>query len=314
MSVVPKDKKDQRGRFKKKKKKKKKKSKKNRQGAAANVGKTSNWEALKEQLAGKGERGTNGGGKKKRKRAALPSVTQENSGPDAQKSMQDLFPEKSKYVACDCEMVGVGMARVSALARASLVDWNGQVLYDKFVRPKEKITDYRTRVSGVRRRDMTTALSFDRAQTEVAAILKGKILVGHALKNDTAALKIHDHPEADIRDTALYRPLLKQHANGSWRPKSLRALAAELGEIIQTGEHSSVEDARASMMVFRKYRDAWERSLLNGTNQKKRKLNPPRHAGPVGDIFSSKAKRAKSATKKISRKQRRHRERAQHAV
>ena len=101
-----------------------------------------------------------------------------------------FFPDPSEYVACDCEMVGVGAGRVSALARASLVNWNGKVIYDKFVRPKGKITDYRTRVSGVRKRDMDAAVNFDRAQREVKELLHGKILVGHALKNDVEALKI----------------------------------------------------------------------------------------------------------------------------
>ena len=121
------------------------------------------------------------------------------AGPD----QSSLFPDTSKYVACDCEMVGVGAGRVSALARASLVNWHGKILYDKFVRPKGKITDYRTRVSGVRKRDMDAAVNFDRAHKEVKALLAGKILVGHALKNDLSALKIQ-HPVEMIRDSAMY--------------------------------------------------------------------------------------------------------------
>ena len=45
-------------------------------------------------------------------------------------------------------MVGVEGSQ-EALARVSIVNYNGHVLMDKFVRPKKRITDFRTWVSGV---------------------------------------------------------------------------------------------------------------------------------------------------------------------
>lgn len=63
----------------------------------------------------------------------------------------------TKVVAMDCEMVGVGReGRRSILARVSIVNVQGQVLYDKFVRPKEKVKDFRTAVSGIRRQDLAS--------------------------------------------------------------------------------------------------------------------------------------------------------------
>eukprot|EP00955_Chlamydomonas_euryale_P008765 93476-Chlamydomonas_euryale.AAC.1 len=54
-------------------------------------------------------------------------------------------------VAMDCEMVGVGPDGVrSALARVCLVNDDGNVLMDSHVRPKERVTDFRTWVSGVK--------------------------------------------------------------------------------------------------------------------------------------------------------------------
>ena len=52
-------------------------------------------------------------------------------------------------IAIDCEMVGVGLNE-DALARVSIVDKKGEVLYDKYVKPEEPVTDYRTKVSGIR--------------------------------------------------------------------------------------------------------------------------------------------------------------------
>lgn len=68
----------------------------------------------------------------------------------------------------DCEMVGVGPHQESGLARCSLVDINGDVLYDKFIRPEGQITNYRTRVSGITRQHMEQATPFAVARLEVS--------------------------------------------------------------------------------------------------------------------------------------------------
>jgi RNA exonuclease 4 len=47
-------------------------------------------------------------------------------------------------------MVGVGPeGEESALARVSLVNYNGAVLMDEYVKPMERVTDFRTAVSGI---------------------------------------------------------------------------------------------------------------------------------------------------------------------
>lgn len=56
----------------------------------------------------------------------------------------------TKCVAMDCEMVGVGDGKDSIIARVSIVNHYGSPVYDKFVKPRETVTDYRTYVSGIR--------------------------------------------------------------------------------------------------------------------------------------------------------------------
>ena len=57
----------------------------------------------------------------------------------------------TKAVAMDCEMVGVGQGGMdSVLARVSIVNQYGRCIYDKYVKPKEYVTDFRTQFSGVR--------------------------------------------------------------------------------------------------------------------------------------------------------------------
>ena len=76
------------------------------------------------------------------------------------------------------------------MARASLVDGTGKVIYDEFVKATEKVSDYRTHVSGVRAKDMRKGVQFKKCQRDVANLLKGRILVGHALHNDLKALEL----------------------------------------------------------------------------------------------------------------------------
>src|SRR3978361_998571 len=109
-------------------------------------------------------------------------------------------------------MVGVGGAEDRfVLARVSIVNFHGTQIYDSFVRPKEFVTDWRTHVSGVSPKNMATARTFEDVQTDVAEILKDRILVGHAIKNDLEAIMI-GHPKRDIRDTSRFREFRKYSA------------------------------------------------------------------------------------------------------
>ena len=58
-------------------------------------------------------------------------------------------------------MVGVGFGgKDSVLARVSIVNHFGHCIYDKYVKPREKVTDYRTAVSGIRPEDIQNGLYF----------------------------------------------------------------------------------------------------------------------------------------------------------
>lgn len=48
-------------------------------------------------------------------------------------------------------MVGVGInGQEHMLARVSIVNTHGRVIYDKCVAPQERVVDYRTPISGIR--------------------------------------------------------------------------------------------------------------------------------------------------------------------
>ncbi|KIM31440.1 hypothetical protein M408DRAFT_21475 [Serendipita vermifera MAFF 305830] len=185
--------------------------------------------------------------------------------PDSKENLAAMVLRKSsgkenakptKFLAMDCEMVGVGpFGLESVLARVTMVNYVGDVVLDEFVLPQETVTDWRTAVSGVRKEDMANAKTFAEVQALVSALLKDRVLVGHALTNDLSALLL-SHPWLQTRDTqgfAPFRAIMK-----SRRP-ALRKLVKEiLGITIQEGEHSSVVDARAPMALYRLYRKQWE--------------------------------------------------------
>lgn len=103
-------------------------------------------------------------------------------------SWRDNWPAKNNAhvsIAIDCEMVGLGhLGAESALARVSLVNYHGHIVLDTFVAPRERVTDWRTWVSGVREEDILGAPSFEEVQKKVAELIEGKVMVGHAIEND----------------------------------------------------------------------------------------------------------------------------------
>jgi DNA polymerase III epsilon subunit-like protein len=170
-----------------------------------------------------------------------------------------LLTDPANAVAIDCEMVGVGPGGVlSVLARVSIVDWHGRILLDAFVKVQERVTDFRTRVSGIRPADLTgpKAMDFGTVRSQVGGLLKGKLLVGHGLINDLKVFHLK-HPWYMIRDSATYQPLLR--FNG--QPRRLKELAStELGLMIQLDgrEHDSNEDARAAMALYKRHQAGWD--------------------------------------------------------
>lgn len=174
---------------------------------------------------------------------------------------------RKKIVGLDCEMVGLGVnGKTNALARCSVVDFNGKVLYDQIIRPKGYVTDFRTKWSGIKRSDLRkdkeNVVTFEECQESVAKILKGKILVGHALENDLSVLLL-SHPRHQIRDTGRYPPYMRRKINSrGLRPRSLKELTLQyLGKKIQSGEHDSVEDARCAVELYRRAMENWEKWL-----------------------------------------------------
>lgn len=186
----------------------------------------SNWLALKAKIQRQDAKFRSGDDKKRdldvkahKQRAKEQRLARRQQAKSAE------WVDNAAVVAMDCEMVGVGLSgKTSVLARCSVVDYDGRVLYDKHVRPVEKVTDFRTHVSGIRARSLKKAIPFAQCIKEVGKLLDGKIVVGHALKNDFSAL-MFTPPKNMIRDTAHYRPYMRRKVNGTVRIEPRVAIA-----------------------------------------------------------------------------------------
>lgn len=218
----------------------------------------------------------------------------ERAAPGAPESKSDTpaTAVAGKYIALDCEMVGTtnvtplsilahnrhdaanAPPEYSILARVSIVDYAGATIYDAYVLPPAgvQVSNYRTQWSGITASHLqpsnstTRPKTFEAVQKEVDSLLHGRVLVGHALKNDLAVLGL-THPNRDIRDTSRhpkYRELAatmgKNGMMGKARTPSLKKLANEvLGLQIQDGKgHSSVEDAWTAMLLFKREKAGFE--------------------------------------------------------
>ena len=200
--------------------------------------------------------------------ADLERLSLEDQAPEASKVMHleprgQLVLESSwrarGIVALDCEFVGVGRNTVglggerSALGRVSVVDYNGNVLLDTFVRVEEPVVDFRIHITGLTQRHLNTGIDFAEAKSLVLGYLEGRIVVGHSLSNDFKALAISPSVTS-VRDIRSCKEL-QSSAHG----RSLKALCKHhLGKDIQDGIHCSVEDARVALALYKCVEDCWD--------------------------------------------------------
>jgi hypothetical protein len=166
------------------------------------------------------------------------------------------------YLAMDCEMVGVANNR-SLLARCSIVNQFGQVIYNKYILPTEAVLDYRTHINGIKAEHLlpNNAIPFKQCQIEVLHLIHGKILLGHSISSDLTALGI-THPLNSLIDTSLCKYLCPA------QPRSLKSLVVEKlsWHSFQSAAHDSIQDARAVLALYKSIEEQHSCIAANCTN------------------------------------------------
>lgn len=151
-----------------------------------------------------------------------------------------------RVLALDCEFCQSRSG--SQLARISVVDYDGAVVYDEYVKPKEEIVDYKTKFSGITEDIMAKATT---TQEDVREKLRQLVsssdtLVGHSLLFDLNVLKM-SHPRVVDTCVIFDHPRKKPYKAGlKWLAKTYLGREIQAGEATGGG-HSSVEDCIACL-------------------------------------------------------------------
>lgn len=188
--------------------------------------------------------------------------------------------ENPQAIALDCEMCETrdpvtGTVDSKALCRISIVNADNpdEVLLDSLVKPAWPVVDYRSRINGIKEEHLANVqFTLRHAQAFLMALCSDEtVIVGHALHNDLAALKMEHHCTVD---SSFLFPV-KEAPNAT---PSLKDLAANVLKKEMPHTHDSVNDANAALLCLEAYL------------AKKGKVAPiersaPRNAGAACQLF-----------------------------
>lgn len=188
-----------------------------------------------------------------RDRQMQMKVEQINSSLDDADSWVDTIPRGpiayvSHIYALDCEMCLTEKGH--ELTRVCLIGYNGTVVYDVLVKPKNPIIDYLTKYSGITKEMMSKAVStLPMVQKMLLQIIDCRdIIIGHSLQSDFKALKLR---HCRVIDTAV----IYEHVKGPPFKPALRNLSSiYLGKEIQNNDaegHDPCIDARTCLELVK---------------------------------------------------------------
>jgi RNA exonuclease 1 len=152
-------------------------------------------------------------------------------------------------IAIDCEMCETQDPLTSAknskaLCRLSVVNAEKpeEILLDTLVKPAWPVTDYRTRINGIKKENLDNVeFTLRHAQAFMMALCSEEtVIVGHAVHNDLVSLNMEHHCNAD--SSFLY--YAKDSTNAS---VSLRDLVSSILKKEMPETHDSVNDARKAL-------------------------------------------------------------------
>ena len=161
-------------------------------------------------------------------------------------------------IAVDCEMCETkdpvsGKVDAKALCRLSVVNASNpsEVLLDTLVKPEWPVTDYRSWINGIEKEHLENVqFTLRHAQAFMIALCSEEtVILGHALHNDLAALKMEHYC---VVDSSFIFPV--KDAPDRRTVCSLRDLAKQILQREMPQKHDSVNDARTALEAIEVYR------------------------------------------------------------
>eukprot|EP00731_Ephydatia_muelleri_P021433 Em0014g24a len=122
-------------------------------------------------------------------------------------------------------------SELSVAGKCSVVNYEGDILFDKFINPEIPVHSFRTKYSGIRRRDLNSAMPLSEAKVCITELLNRAVLVAGLAEGAVPSLK--------------------------------KLTERLLGQVIQVGPHSSLEDAMSAMHLYKLVEEDWEESKLH---------------------------------------------------
>ena len=178
-------------------------------------------------------------------------------------------------IAIDCEMCETqdpltGAKNAKALCRVSIVNAENpeEVLLDTLVKPSWPVSDYRSRINGIKKEHLDNVeFTLRHAQAFMMALCSEEtIIIGHAVQNDLVALQMEHHVNVD--SSFLFHATDNPDAS-----VSLKDLVHNIFKKDMPNTHDSVNDARMALNCVVHYLkkdgkvDPIERSFKNHGNQ-----------------------------------------------
>jgi hypothetical protein len=166
--------------------------------------------------------------------------------------------KKIKKFAVACEYVGVGeFGMREALAQTCIVADDGRVLYQKFVKVNEPITDYRDKKAN----DFTTGEPLNKIRQDIAELRVhlGAIVGLHIGKDVSILFNKGASPALDqLRDIALYDPIDKQvrsstNAKRDGDEAELQALGTRYIGLEKNGLKTIATKAQAVLRIYKSF-------------------------------------------------------------
>lgn len=167
---------------------------------------------------------------------------------------------ENNALALECEIAQ------GVLVRCCLVNFNGELVYDKHVKGAPTSKEAYLTTTG----DGYTAVPLETLQQEVGEMVRCKYIVAHMLDKKLPFLNL-SHDKRLVRDVAMYQPLCP------CGPRPLSELLWDrLGIYFQAGANKAVEEARACLAVYKSVLRVWEASL-GGGKEVEATITPPQH-------------------------------------